>query len=644
MAKSSKKDSEKHINFSAEIDRVLEIVTHALYKHKDIFLRELLSNAADAFDKRRFNGIKKPELLDDNINNPSIRIKVDKNSNSISVIDDGIGMSAQEMSENLGTIARSGTKRFIEESKKTKTPEDTLPQLIGQFGMGFYSCFMVAQRVEVTSKKAGTQDSSIWKSDGKNGFSITQLSKQHSKDTPSGTSVTVFLNDQSKEFLEKENISKTVEKYSQHIGLQIVFQEDDKKEVLQEGTALWRQSPTSVKQEDINNFYRSQIDPFGTPWTWLHKTLEGLRQYTLLLFIPSQRPFDLFSQEFKSGIRLYVQRVFITNDIPNLLPSHLRFVRGIVETDDMPLNVSRETIQDNPMIRAMRDGISSRILALLSEKAENNPEEYLSFWKNFGAVLKEGLYDHSADHESIFKLSRFISTKDKNSWSSLEEYISRMKPEQKAIYTITAETVEQGLASPQLEGFESRGYEVLIMTDPIDSFWINSRHEFQKYPFQSVTSLNNKLDENEDSSKSDSETPQESSKSEQDKESSEFSSLCQQMKTILKGSIGDVKISSRLTRSPVCLVAPGGGLDIHMEKMMRAQGHNMNIEEQKILEINTEHPLIIDLKKQLEEGKNIEDFSHILLEQARLLAGDNIINPSRFVDSINNALSQNLKL
>ncbi len=643
MTSSQKKSQDSSQPFSAEVDRVLEIVTHALYQHRDIFLRELLSNAADAFDKRRFLGLSDPSLLDADDNPPSITLATDKNLHTLAVTDRGIGMSSQELKENLGTIARSGTKRFLENTKNNKNQEE-IPGLIGQFGMGFYASFMVADKVTVTSKKAGETKAHIWESNGKNGFSLHSLDAKTSKNTPVGTTVTLQLKEDAHDFLKKETLSQTIDTYARHIGIEIILKDgDEEEESLQTGDALWRKPPSQVSQEDLQDFYRSHIDPFGTPWTSIHKTLEGLRRYTLMLFIPSQVPFDIFSQEFKNSIRLYVQRVFITDNLSGILPGYLRFVRGIVETDDMPLNVSRDSVQESPVIAMMKKGITSRILSLLAEKAKNEPDEYLKFWNNFGAVLKEGLYAHDGEHDSLFELARFRSTHDPSKWISLQEYTERMKPEQKTIYTLTSETTEQALASPQLEGFLSRNFEVLLLTDPIDSFWTSTRGTYKDHPFRSVTRLDENLEELSDEpsanpEKNDETTP----KKTQDNKHQDLKELCEQMKTILKDEIGDVTISHRLTKSPVCLVSKGQGFDIHMERLMKAQGHKINTQAQHILEINPKHELITTLKHKWEQKENIENLSHILLAQARLLAGENIHNPARFVDALNDALARSL--
>ena len=631
-------------DFSAEVDRVLEIVTHALYQHRDIFLRELLSNAADAMDKRRFLALSDPSVLEDPIEDPhdtpTIEILLNTKEHSLSIKDRGIGMTPEEMAENLGTIARSGTKKFLEATQKEKEEAKELPQLIGQFGMGFYASFMVAETVEVFSKKANTQEVAKWQSDGKKGYVLDRISADTAKTYPIGTEVKVWLKKDAHEFTNADTVRKTVETYARHIGIPITLRVDDgEEETLQEGDALWRRPPAEIKEEEIQQFYRGHIDPFGQPWASVHKTLEGLKTYTMMLFIPQNKPFDLFSQEFKSGIKLYVQKVFITDELEGILPGYLRFVRGIVETDDMPLNVSRETVQDSPIIPMMKKGVTKQILQLLTEKSEKDSSAYQQFWQTFGAVLKEGLYAMDGEHEQLFKLARFRSSLHPDEWISLSTYCERMQEGQDSIYTITAETLSQALASPQLEGYTSKNIEVLILTDPIDSFWTASRSTYQDKPFVSVTraelSAENKPKGDADDRK-DEEQNSETQSIEKD-----FEPLLKAMHDALKEQVTEVRISERLTKSPVCLVAPGQGLDIHMERLMRAQGNaTLPTGPRHILEINNTHALIKALKEKSEKGEDITPFTHILYEQARLLAGENIEKPTDFVDAVNSILSK----
>ena len=608
MVEKTKKNEEKHV-FQAEVSKLLHIVANSLYSEKNVFLRELISNSSDACDKLRYEAVTKPELISDK---PTFEIEIipDKKSNTLVIADNGIGMTKSELVENLGTIARSGTSAFIENASKQDKQDPV--SLIGQFGVGFYSAFMVAKSVEVISKKASSLEAWQWKSDGSGDFTITPAERDYR-----GTSVKIFLKNDCKEYLEEQKLKSIIKQYSDHVGLPIILK-GEKDETINSAAALWTRSKSDITKEQYKEFYHHVGHSFDDPWLTMHARVEGRMEYTLLLFIPSSKPFDLFDPSRQHRVKLYVKRVFVSDDVPSLVPPYLRFVRGIVDSEDLSLNISREVLQSNPLLEKIRKDIIKRIFKELKKKSEKSPEDFKIFWDNFGAVIKEGIYEDENMREEIFTIARFNTTNPSKS-TTLSEYISRMSEAQNEIFYITGENSDALPKSPQLEGFISRNIEVLLLSDPIDDFWTSAVQEFEKKSFKSVThgSTNLSLFEKNESKKSET-----ASKKDSDIENSD--SLIALLKLTLKDKVKDVRISKRLTESPVCLVADETGIDINVEKILRQQG-KLDAASLKILEINLSHSLIQSLSKTAKKkGANeiLEDAALLLLDQAQILEGE----------------------
>src|SRR6185312_15902612 len=463
--------------FQAEVSRLLEIVAHSLYSEKEIFLRELISNASDACDRLRYQALTEPELIAGDANFRVV-LEPDAKKRTLVIADNGIGMSRQEMIDNLGTIARSGTARFMKEFSGDQKADLAL---IGQFGVGFYSAFMVAGEVEVVSMKAGEAVAHRWVSDGKGQFTIEEAERPGR-----GTTITLHLNEADAEYAEPTRLEAIVKKYSDHIALPIVLDHAGKEKTLNSASALWMRPKSEITVEQYKEFYHHVAHAFDEPWLTLHNKAEGVFEYTTMLFVPGSKPFDLFDPARKHRVKLYVRRVFITEDAQELLPPYLRFLRGVVDSEDLPLNVSREMLQNNPTLARMRGQIVKRVLGELAKKAKDDAQDYAKFWENFGAVLKEGIYEDRENSDALLELARFRSSAGE-ALDSLEEYLGRMKQGQEAIYTIAGDSIEAVAKSPQLEGFRARGIEVLYLTDPVDEFWASSVGEYQKKEFKSVT-------------------------------------------------------------------------------------------------------------------------------------------------------------
>src|SRR5712691_11941070 len=463
--------------FQAEVSRLLDIVAHSLYSDKEIFLRELISNASDACDRLRYAALTEPALAEGDAMCRVVLTPV-KSSRTLTVADNGIGMNHDELIENLGTIARSGTAAFVDQLTGDAKQDMSL---IGQFGVGFYSAFMVADRVEVLSRKAGDSEGWRWVSDGKGSFTI-----EPAADVRRGARITLHMREGDEDYLEPHRIRQIVKTYSDHIALPIVLADGNKDETINSASALWTRPRAEITAEQYKEFYHHVGHGFDEPWLTLHARAEGVLEYTLLLFVPAQKPFDLFDPERKSRLKLYVRRVFITDEGTDLLPAYLRFIRGIVDSEDLPLNISREMLQSNPMVARIRQQLTRRVLTELGKKASEAPEEYAKFWDNFGAVLKEGLYEDREQRDTLLGLARFRST-TRDALVSLDDYVAAMRPGQEALYTITGDNLDLLQKSPQLEGFRARGVEVLLLTDPIDEFWVPSVGTYQEKPFKSAT-------------------------------------------------------------------------------------------------------------------------------------------------------------
>ena len=621
--------AEKH-NFEAETGKVLNIVINSLYSNKDIFLRELISNASDACDKRRYKSLTDKSFastIDLNIN-----INVDPKAKTLKISDNGIGMSKDELISSLGTIAKSGTKAFLEGITKQKNKDDNL-SLIGQFGVGFYSAFMVADKVEVISKGIGTKKSHHWTSDGQSSFTISETDKD-----VDGTEITLHIKKDEKDYLDTFRIENIVKKYSDHIPYPVKLIEDGKEnevKSLNSASALWMRNKKDIKSEQYEEFY-NHLGGIGKPWKTIHNTTEGIVSFTNLLFIPEMKPFDLFNPDRKTSVKLYTNRVFITDECEDLLPSYLRFIKGVVDSEDIDLNVSREMMQSNAALNKISKALVNKILSELKKDFEKNRDDYEKFFNEFGAAFKEGIYEDFERKKSLIDISLFKSSNGEK-LTSLNEYISRMKKDQNEIFYISGESIEQILTSPQIEGFKSRGLEVIYMTDPIDEFWLPSMSEYEGKPFKSITKGAidlSKFDIQKDKD----------SKSKKPATKKDIDNLISEMKNHLGDKVKDIKSSQMLTDSPVCLTADEADMDIHLEKLMR-QHKRLDKESKKILEINPSHDLIKSLGKIVQNSKDksvVSDVSHLLLDQARIVEGEMPLDTKGFTEKLSSIITRSL--
>ncbi|HZT89176.1 MAG TPA: molecular chaperone HtpG [Stellaceae bacterium] len=601
--------------FQAEVSRLLDIVAHSLYSEKEIFLRELISNASDACDRLRYAALTEPTLAEGDTNYRVVLTPV-KSSRTLTVADNGIGMNRDDLIENLGTIARSGTAAFMNQLTGDARKDMSL---IGQFGVGFYSAFMVADKVEVLSRKAGDSEGWRWVSDGKGEFTI-----EPAPNLTRGTRITLHMREGEDEYLDPHRIRQIVKTYSDHIALPIVLADGNKEETINTASALWTRPRSEITPEQYKEFYHHVGHGFDDPWLTLHAKAEGVLEYTYLLFVPSAKPFDLFDPERKSRLKLYVRRVFITDEGTDLLPAYLRFVRGIVDSEDLPLNISREMLQSNPMVTRMRQALTRRVLGELGKKAEEAPEEYAKFWDNFGAVLKEGLYEDREQRDALVGLARFRSSA-RDGLISLDEYVAAMKEGQDAIYTITGDSLDLVRKSPQLEGFRARGVEVLLLTDPIDEFWVPALGNYKDKPFKSATrggvdlAKIKPLDEKTD-------------EAEKPAPPAKLASLIAIFKLALGDAVKDVRGSDRLTDSAVCLVADEGDMDMHLERLLK-QHRQLDTASKRILELNPRHSLIERLAASVSEAgasDQLSEFAWLLLDQARIIEGEQLPDPPAF--------------
>ncbi|OYD86255.1 molecular chaperone HtpG [Azospirillum brasilense] len=627
--------TEERLSFQAEVSRLLDIVAHSLYSEKEVFLRELVSNASDACDRLRYAALTQPELSADDPN-LKVRLIVDKEARTLTVADNGIGMNREDLVENLGTIARSGTAAFMRTLKDNAKEGDAKKDvnLIGQFGVGFYSAFMVADQVEVLTRKAGETQGWRWLSDGKGEFTISDVA-----DLPRGTQIKLHLREGDDEYLEEHRLSGIVRKYSDHIAIPILFGEGEDAKPLNSASALWMRSKNEITAEQYTEFYHHVGHAFDDPWLTLHWRAEGAIEYTNLLFVPSSKPFDLFDPKRAHRVKLYVKRVFITDSAEGLLPPYLRFLRGVVDSEDLPLNISREMLQHNPMLAKIRAGITRRVLSELGKKARDTEkaEEYAAFWENFGAVLKEGLYDDYEHRDDLLKLMRFRSTAG-DGLVSLEEYLGRMKEGQEAIFTISGDDIETLKRSPQLEGFKAKGVEVLLLTDPVDEFWVPSVGSFQDKPFKSVTRGGADLGKIQGGE----EKPAEEKASE-----GELTDLLALLKLTLQDAVKDVRPSERLTDSAVCLVADENDMDMHLERLLK-QHKQLGMDApaaKRILEVNPAHPLIKRLAERAKASgaaTSLDDAAWLLLDQARIVEGEALPDPAAFARRLASAMEKGL--
>lgn len=632
--------------FEAEVAQLLKLMVHSVYSNKDIFLRELVSNAADACEKLRYLAIEKPELLKGH-DSFQITLTSDENAKTLIISDNGIGMDNTDLIENLGTIARSGTKAFLEGLSEKSDGS----ALIGQFGVGFYSAFMVADEVQVISSKAGDDKVWQWTSSGEGTFKLEEVSERPVELPSAGTVVTLKLNDDSLEYGKAFKVEEIIRAYSSHVPIPIVLkgtevtkdEEDNEKEEafersLSDGGALWTKSKSDISEDEYRDFYGHVSGQFDEPASTIHYRVEGRQEYTVLLFIPSMKPFDLFNPDRKGRIKLYVRRVFISDEI-DVLPAWLRFVRGIVDSEDLPLNISREILQDNPLFEAIKGAVVKRVLSELKKISEKDSETFEKVWDAFGPVIKEGLYEDMARRDDIYEIARFKTSKSDGKWRSLPQYLEDLKENQTAIYYALGDSEDAITSSPHLEGYRARDVEVLYLADPVDAFWVRTVLGFQGKPFKSITQGADDLAEIK--------------KAEDDAESAEettedLAKLYTFLKEHLEGSVSDVRASSRLAESPVCLVASDGALDKQLQKILKDQpGANPGMmgERLPILEVNASHPMIKKMAEKVRVGgdeKSSQDIAIVLYGQACILDGEQPANPSKFTQALNNVLSNAL--
>ncbi|HEX4570772.1 MAG TPA: molecular chaperone HtpG [Dongiaceae bacterium] len=603
---------ERH-GFQAEVGRLLDIVAHSLYSDRSVFLRELVSNASDACDRLRYLALTRPELASEDAQYRVV-ITPDAATKTLTIADNGIGMNHDDLVANLGTIARSGTAAFLKEATGDAAKDLSL---IGQFGVGFYAAFMAAEKVEVFSRRAGETQGWRWVSDGKGDFAVAAAD-----DVARGTKIVLHLRGDATEFLETPRLKSIIVRYSDHIALPILLKADGKEDRLNEAAALWMRPKSEITERQYAEFYRHVSHGFDEPRLTIHWRAEGKIDYTALLFVPKSRPFDLFHPERKHGVKLYVRRVFITDDCADLLPGYLRFLRGLVDSEDLPLSISREMLQHNPLVAKIRTALVKRALSELTKLTDKEPESYADFWKDFGPVLKEGLYEDQEQRETLLKLARFRSTQGEG-LVSLADYVGRMKPGQEAIYYLSGESVEAAARSPQLEGFAARGVEVLLLSDPVDEFWIPNVGAYDAKPFKSVTRGGADLDKIA--------LPEEKQKAVEPQPAG-TDALIALLRLALKDAVKDVRSSARLDTSAVCLVADEGDMDMHLERLLK-QHRQLDSAAKRVLEVNPRHPLIAGLAKRLSQNGNSEEVTEaawLLLDQARIVQGEPVADTAAF--------------
>lgn len=602
----------KKQKFKTEVSKLLDIVINSLYSEKYIFLRELISNASDACDKLRYYSLMKPEVTK---NNGEFKIIITPNAeeNTLTISDNGIGMNKDDLVNHLSTIAKSGTADFVNNAKDNGSVVD----LIGKFGVGFYSAFMVASKVEVTTKRAGEEQAYKWISNGVDGFEIEEAEKEKS-----GTDIKLFLKDDAKDFTDTIYLRHIIRTYSDHINYPIVLDLGKAgEETVNTGSALWTKNKAEISDDQYNEFYHHISRNFDTPWMRLHFKAEGSIEYTGLLFIPSEAPYDLFQPDRQQSLKLYVNRVFISDKVDDLMPAYLRFVKGIIDSADLPLNISREMLQQNALIAKIRSGTVSRILKELKKRSEDY-DDYMKFWKNFGMAFKEGIYEDPANRVEIAELSRFYSTNSEDKLTSLDEYISRVKEGQTTIYYITGDDIPTLRNNPQLEAFKEKGLEVLLLVDPIDEFWVQTLTNFKGYPIKHVSQADVDLKFERKEPKAD---------------EGSLKKLTDFMAELFKDEVGKVVPTEKLTKSPVSLTVESGQMSIHLERLMRNHQQQTAFASSRILEVNPYHPLIIKLADSMFDDKErptVEEVCRLLLDQAKISEGEAISDSSFFSEKL----------
>ncbi|MCF6252430.1 MAG: molecular chaperone HtpG [Methylococcaceae bacterium] len=632
------------LGFQTEVKHLLHLMIHSLYSNKEIFLRELISNGSDAADKLRFEALSNDGLYEGN-SELAIRIDFDKDERTITVSDTGIGMSREEVQEHIGTIAKSGTKQFFE---KLTGDEAKDSELIGQFGVGFYSAFIVADKVTLTTRKAGETEAVRWESAGEGDYTLETVEK-----ASRGTEVVLHLKEGEDEFLDGYRLRSIVKKFSDHISLPIIMDRDVPAETDEEGketaparvedetvnsaSALWTKSKDEISEEDYNEFYKHVGHDFQDPLTHVHSKVEGTNEYTLLLYVPARAPFDMWDRDAKHGVKLYIRKVFITDDAEQLMPRYLRFVRGVIDSDSLPLNVSREILQQSKQISTIKAGAVKKVLGLLKTMAKDT-ETYEKFWSEFGNVIKEGVIEDLKNKDAIAKLLRFSSTHtDKEKQDvSLADYVARMKEGQEKIYYVTADSFSAAKNSPHLEVFRKKGIEVILMADRVDEWLVSNLNEFDGKQLQSVAKGELDLDK----------LDTEEEKKEQEETNKDFEAILKQMKEVLGDKVSEVRITNRLTDSPACLVTGDNDMSLNMERIMKEAGQSMNMMgmggAKPIFEINPAHALVTSIKNEQDDDR-FADITQILFDQAILSEGGQLDDPTAFVHKLNGLLQGLLK-
>ena len=598
--------------FKTEVTKLLDIVINSLYSEKYIFLRELISNASDACDKLRYYSLTNPGIVK---NNGEFKIVITPNAeeNTLTVSDNGIGMNKDDLVHHLGTIAKSGTAEFVNNAKDNGSIVD----LIGKFGVGFYSAFMVASKVEVTTRRAGEEQAWLWTSNGVDGFEITEAKRDKV-----GTDIKLYLKDDAKDYVDTIYLRHIIRTYSDHINYPIVLDLGKAgEETVNTGSALWTKNKAEITDEQYNEFYHHISRNFDTPWLRLHFKAEGNIEYTGLLYIPSEAPYDLFQPDRQQSLKLYVNKVFISDKVEGLMPAYLRFVKGIIDSADLPLNISREMLQQNALIAKIKNGTVGRILKELKTRSEDY-DDYMKFWKIFGIAFKEGIYEDVANREIVASLSRFYSTNDNERLTSLDEYISRVNEGQTNIYYITGDDVQTLRNNPQLEAFKAKGVEVLLLTDPIDEFWVQVLTNYKGYPIKHVSQADIDLKMERDTPRAD---------------EGSLKKLTDFMAELFKDEVGKVVATEKLTSSPVSLTVENGQMSIHLERLMRNHQQQTAFASSRILEVNPYHPLIIKLADSMfdqSQKQTVEEVSRLLLDQAKIAEGEAITDSSFFSEKL----------
>ncbi|MGJ5093428.1 molecular chaperone HtpG [Bradyrhizobium oligotrophicum] len=609
-------------SFQAEVSELLHLMVHSVYSETDIFLRELISNASDACDKLRYEAIARPDLIGDG-EAPQIRIIPNKAADTLTIADSGIGMERQELIDHLGTIARSGTKAFVQKLAEAKDGTG----LIGQFGVGFYSAFMVADRIQVISRRAGGGEVWTWTSSGGAGFEVAPASEEDAKRVARGTEIVLHLKDDAKKYLETYEIERIVTAYSDNIQFPIMLvPEEGEPRQINSASALWQRSKSELTPEDYSKAYKSIAHAFDEPAMTLHYRAEGRYSYAVLLFAPSTKPFDLFEPARKGKVKLYVRRVFITDDA-DLMPAYLRFIRGVIDSEDLPLNLSREMLQNNPQLAQIRKAVTTRVISELEQLAEKDAENFDKIWDSFGAVIKEGLYEDFERRDKLLALARFTTTTGEK--RSLKQYVEGLKENQTEIYFLVGDSIERLKSNPRLEAAKARGVEVLLLTDPVDAFWTSARLEYDGKPLKSLSQGDINFDP----------IPVTEPKAEDEAQpAADEANTIALIKASLGEHVTDVKVSTRLTTSASCLVAGSHGPDRELERILSQQARGARTKP--ILEINLRHPLVVAVAKAAADKAKVDDLSFLLLEQAQILDGELPEDPAAFAARLNRLVLQ----